>query len=95
MHKDGFLQATEVKVQAGSLSKVVKAETFGDFTKAPMPAFYTYTEEVFDLNQDVRRAHPTCALQMQPPCSLIFPRCLSFAQNIDPAIFTVPAGCPQ
>jgi hypothetical protein len=42
-------------------------QTFGDFTKSKEPAFFTYTEEVFDLNED----------------------------GIDPAIFTVPAGCPQ
>ena len=66
-HKDGFLLAQEVHVQPNSLSKVVKAESFGDFTKSKEPAFFTYTEEVFDLNED----------------------------SIDPAIFTVPAGCPQ
>ena len=44
-----------------------KIQTFGDFTKSKEPAFFTYTEEVFDLNED----------------------------GIDPAIFTVPAGCPQ
>jgi hypothetical protein len=66
-HKDGFMLDTEVHVQAGATTKVVKAESVGDFTKAPMPAFFVYTEEVFDLNED----------------------------GIDPAIFTVPAGCPQ
>ena len=60
-------QRSQHVLLAPTIIRFCLPQTFGDFTKAPEPAFFVYTEEVFDLNED----------------------------GIDPAIFTVPAGCPQ
>jgi hypothetical protein len=38
--------------QAGSVSKVVRASTFGDFTKSKEPAFFVFQEQVFDLDEN-------------------------------------------